>query len=350
MTRASRFVRGGGIRARILDLIRRVAGTARIWGPVERTARNVDAVRSDLRRLHDTHARSIASVEFGLKQLSAQMAALPLHKDPDGRWTDEAIIASFESLYNPATGEWNLPPLLIGADRFSPDKAAEFLRRPPHCAPLEKEVADLFAAIVATEQPSQVLETGTNMGYSSAKIALALDRLPPGRERRLITIDPMDNHPLFRDMRCGRLVTYLCGRSDAVPIPAVEFDMLVLDSDHHYGTIAGELERFEPMLKAGGTILFHDSVFFDGVALAVAGLARTGRFEVITLRSPRNIPGLSRPPGIPIARKRRSAASEAEVFRRDAALDEVFVDRDPARVHDATWLVDLPGQTGVTPG
>ena len=82
--------------------------------------------------------------------------------------------------------------------------------------------------------------------------------------------------------------------------------MLVLDSDHHYDTIMTELVLYEPLLNAGGTILFHDSLFFDGVGAAVQQVLANPRFQGLTLDSPRRaIPG-QRCPGVTIVRKVRS--------------------------------------------
>lgn len=67
--------------------------------------------------------------------------------------------------------------------------------------------------------------------------------------------------------------------------------MLVLDSNHDYETVSSEIELYEPKLVEGGLILMHDSLFFDGVGTAVKELVKTGRFEHITLDTPRNHDG-----------------------------------------------------------
>ena len=180
-------------------------------------------------------------------------------------------------------------------------------------ASVELEVGRLWHSLVLLLQPHLVLETGTFKGYSTACIASALMSL--GGPRRVITIDP---HPQDGQIWAGtELETVVTQRrqfsQDAHPDlvrSRTQFDMLVLDSDHTYDTIMSELMLYEPMLKVGGSILLHDSLYFDGVGAAVRQLLANPRFQGLTLDSPRHaIPG-DRCPGITIVRKDRGGSPE----------------------------------------
>lgn len=180
-------------------------------------------------------------------------------------------------------------------------------------ASVELEVGRLWHALTLLLQPHMVLETGTFQGYSTACIASALVSL--GGPRRIITIDPDPKEgQVWAGTELESIVTLRSQLSqDAYPDllqSRVQFDMLVLDSDHSYDTIMSELMLYEPLLKVGGTILLHDSLYFDGVGAAVRQLLANPRFQGVTLDSPRHaVPG-DRCPGITIVRKDRGGSPD----------------------------------------
>jgi hypothetical protein len=98
------------------------------------------------------------------------------------------------------------------------------------------------------------------------------------------------------------------------------FDMLVIDSDHRYKTVLGEINRFAPYLKRGGVVLMHDTMCFDGVGLVVQQMKKTGLFEIVNLPSPR-LRG-TRPTGVTIARK--IAEISGNCLIADEALLEIY--------------------------
>ena len=190
-------------------------------------------------------------------------------------------------------------------------------------ASVEVEVGMLWSSLVLLLRPAQVLETGTYLGFSTSCIAAALRAL--GGERQIVSIDPEPREHLWLGTPLARLVQYIpkFSQEAAADVAGRSFDMLVLDSDHHYGTIMAELAIFEPILRDGGTILMHDSLYYDGVGLAVKQLRENPRFECVTLDTPRThgVKGC-RPPGVTIVRKARSGAPVLQV---DPALVKVNV-------------------------
>jgi cephalosporin hydroxylase len=187
------------------------------------------------------------------------------------------------------------------------------------CASVELEVGRLWHSLVLLLQPYTVLETGTFWGYSTACLASALTTL--GGHRRLITIDP---NPQPRQIWAGTNLESVISVRKQMSQEAhpefvqsrTRFDMLVLDSDHSYDTIMSELVLYEPLLKVGGSILLHDSLYFDGVGAAVRQLLSNPRFQGVTFDSPRQaIPG-SRCPGVTLVRKEREGSPELFIDSR----------------------------------
>ena len=175
-------------------------------------------------------------------------------------------------------------------------------------ASVELEVGRLWHSLVLLLQPRMILETGTFKGYSTACIASALTTM--GGDRRVITIDPAPHEDqVWAGTELESVVTLRRQTSqDAfadLNLAGTRFDMLVLDSDHHYDTIMSELMLYEPMLNVGGVILLHDSLFFDGVGAAVRQLLANPRFQGLTLDTPRHAAPEERCPGVTIVRKDR---------------------------------------------
>lgn len=210
-------------------------------------------------------------------------------------------VREFESTYDPASGGY-----FVGA-----------LDRRIGYASVELEVGRLWYALVRLLRPRTVLETGTHRGYSTCNIAAALRDM--GRDGHVWTIDPVEHHHLWLGTDLTPFITYIKKTSDLAyqSLSEMTFDLLVLDSDHHYSTIIEELRLFEPRLRVGGHILMHDTLYFDGVGAAVKQLAKDPRFELVTLDTPRTSgEPPRRPPGVTIVRK----AAEGPPVVPDPAL------------------------------
>ena len=227
-------------------------------------------------------------------------------------------VLAYESRYHPPTGGFKNPE---GGYSYGP---------------VELEVGRLWYSLVMLHRPQFVLETGTHQGYSTACIAAALRLL--GGKRQVVTIDPEPLAQVWADTGLDANITLVKKRSqDAKPdVDALMgehlFDMLVLDSDHHYETIMDEIMIYEPMLRDGGLMLFHDTLFFDGVGLAVEQVYANPRFETMTLDTPRHHEyNTLRSPGVTLARKKRSGAPAFEfneqhrgVFHGDVATPAIL--------------------------
>jgi len=239
-------------------------------------------------------------------------------------------LQQFEATYDHNTGGWS--------DSGSPTGISY--------GSIELEVGRALYGIVRLLQPSSILETGSHLGYSTCCLAQAMldnaslrGQVPPAKGS-ITTLDPWVVPHLWDNTQLADLIEWL-PRMSSDELPQVSsrmFDLLVLDSDHSYETIIGELISFEPLLSEGGVILMHDGLYFDGVGAALKQLYTNPRFETVTLTSPRRHEHKGvRPPGFSIVRKIRSG-NPPLVFEQEFAgwnvgnrLDEPFVRK---------WLLD----------
>lgn len=223
---------------------------------------------------------------------------------------ETSIIDAFEGLYDPGTGGWHMPEWMDLP--FRADQVAEWrATKPVWYSPVEREVGHFYRSLTAMLRPRAVLETGTNAGYSAACIARGL--LDAGGTGRLVTVDLRETPHIFRGSEVEHLIAFVNAHSLYVSPDSLlraagdakQFDMLVLDSDHRYGSLVGEINRFGPLLSVGGIMVLHDTMVYDGLGLVVRELTASGAFEVVNLPTPRTHGNPNgRRPGITIARKR----------------------------------------------
>ena len=242
-----------------------------------------------------------------------------------------SIRAEFEKLYDPKTGGWFIPAHL--EQPFDPTCVDRWREEfPANYAPVELEVGQFYYSLTKLLRPTLLLETGTHFGYSSHCIADALQENGDGGV--LYTVDLVKENHLFRQTEHEDRVVFMHGNSLDIdmgsfvgrdprrgPAGMPIFDMLVLDADHRYGGLIGEVNRYAPHLRVGGVMLLHDSMYFDGIGLVVRQLAETGFFDIVTLPTPRRH-GIAagRCPGLTIATK-RGAFSENFLTPNPTLLD-----------------------------
>jgi predicted O-methyltransferase YrrM len=252
-------------------------------------------------------------------------------------------LKAFDLLYDSHTGGWRFPGWL--ADLFEPYLVEEWIKKyQPHYAPVEREVAHFYKSIIQLVRPKVIIETGTNSGYSTSWISAALRSYCS--DGIVYTIDIESSEHLFKGTELEKNIKFIKGSSLEVPLDEkIIADMLVLDSDHSYDTIMAEILRFEPILKVGGFMLLHDSIYYDGVAHAVYELMKSTRFEVITLPTPRTHGCGTRSPGLTIVRK----CAETPI-PNDIKFDQILSGLEVGRNHmDTEAMIDklsLPGSFG----
>jgi cephalosporin hydroxylase len=99
-------------------------------------------------------------------------------------------------------------------------------------------------------------------GYPEWKIPLYERFALPGQRLDLVRDDSHD--PAVR----RQIVEILGGRA---------IDFLFIDGDHSYEGVRQDFETFAPLVRPGGLIAFHDTVFCEGVQRFWGELAGTGR-------------------------------------------------------------------------
>lgn len=153
----------------------------------------------------------------------------------------------------------------------------------------ERPVCQTWYGLARMHAARNILETGTYHGYSTCHLAAAARDAGAGR---VTTIDPWKLPHLWDGSDLEPFVRWIPATSqEALPgLLEQRFDMLVIDSIHTYAHCAWELAHFEPLLRPGGLLLCHDSLFHDGVGCAIAQLCASGRFEGVTLDTPRRVP------------------------------------------------------------
>jgi predicted O-methyltransferase YrrM len=157
----------------------------------------------------------------------------------------------------------------------------------------------LLSAFVAICQPSRVLELGTYHGFSTLILAdLLASNERPGR---IVTVEPnaaAQAAARERVVEAGlhESVRFVSGRSTDEHVLQVvgaeaPFDMLYIDTSHHYDATIAELETClvrRPLVRPGALIFLHDITFpmgkDRGVGPAVTDwLARHPEFHYLPL-------------------------------------------------------------------
>jgi hypothetical protein len=175
--------------------------------------------------------------------------------------------------------------------------------------PTEIEVLRLWYNLALMVRPKVIVETGVYHGLSTCHLAAALR---DGRGGIVHAIDPWQTEHYWTASDLEPFIHYLPHSSqDAFPSLAHEkIDMLVIDSEHTYRQAIWELTHFEPLLVAGGYLLMHDTLYYDGLGRAVEQLHQSGRFESVSLDTPRGVDDFNGhgriSPGLTVARKIRS--------------------------------------------
>ncbi len=153
----------------------------------------------------------------------------------------------------------------------------------------ESEILDLILALVRLAKPAHVLETGTWLGLSSCAIARGLvangfgdlTTLEGDPEIHRVACDNIERSGL-RDVVDARLCSSLEFAPDR------KYDMAVFDSEGL--ARLNEFRRLRPWLKAGATVIFHDTApHCQGVIGAIVALLKEGAIHGVNFATPRGV-------------------------------------------------------------
>jgi predicted O-methyltransferase YrrM len=144
------------------------------------------------------------------------------------------------------------------------------------------EAALLFRLVRDLGAGARIVELGRYKGGSTFVMAAAL-----GAGGSIVSYDLHEAHDrgmtgdqLDRELReaLDRYalggVELVVGDTRAVPLPEGTVDLLFVDADHRYEGARADVERWSPLLRAGGHLLLHDAADTGGWGTTYPGLQR----------------------------------------------------------------------------
>jgi predicted O-methyltransferase YrrM len=141
----------------------------------------------------------------------------------------------------------------------------------------------MFLRFVANERPGRVLEIGTKYGGVTLLLAWASTSTASLLSLEIRTHKAL-RRALFRSLRKrGQRVAVWQADSQLEETRAAvsrffdnrPLDLLFIDGDHSFEGVRRDYELYEPLVRSGGLIAFHDIV--DGPESSVGGVPRLWR-------------------------------------------------------------------------
>lgn len=149
----------------------------------------------------------------------------------------------------------------------------------------ENEVGLFLAALIAMTGAKTVLEIGVFQGETSRHM---IDALPKGGYYAGIDIEDLrteENKILFESK--GKAVDFILGNSitEIPKLTPAHFDLVFVDSAHHWAHIMPEWKQAEHVIAPGGIIAYHDSLHMGDVGRLMDYAAHYG-YKRIDLKTP----------------------------------------------------------------
>lgn len=168
----------------------------------------------------------------------------------------------------------------------------------PVPAAMELESCVFLYSLVRRARPTFVLQTGCFRGVSAAFIAQALEDNGLGT---ILSIEIRRDFTKDAEMfvkKAGLTHRSFIIEGDSLQVPCIRecqaIDILLLDSDHSYNQVSGELERFGPQVSEGGFLVLHDPTLRDVRQASDGWLKETG-WPRFTFPSARQLDVFQRP-------------------------------------------------------
>lgn len=140
----------------------------------------------------------------------------------------------------------------------------------------EPEVSQFLAHMVVRNNYLRVVEIGCFVGASSAHLAAALSLI--NGTTKLTCVDPSPRYLRITERNVhpwiGPETEFRCVEGRSIDRHVIEsldqpIDMIFLDSLHDEESTLAEMDIYMPMLRPGGSFVFHDAVRFPGVRRAI---------------------------------------------------------------------------------
>ena len=153
----------------------------------------------------------------------------------------------------------------------------------------ELEVTDFLKSLVIALKPRLIVETGTFLGYSTLKMAEALQENGFGK---IVTIeyDPQIFAKARERIDASGLGKWIENRNESSLDTRIEGTIDLFFSDSHLPIREQEIRRFLPQIDPRGLILMHDaSSQFKVVREAALRLEREGLISTVLVPTPRGL-------------------------------------------------------------
>jgi predicted O-methyltransferase YrrM len=78
------------------------------------------------------------------------------------------------------------------------------------------------------------------------------------------------------------VITMIRKRSDELSAEDVTLplDLVFIDADHSYDAVKGDVVKVRGWIRDGGTLAFHDAIFFEGVSRVIGEVLATGQWQL----------------------------------------------------------------------
>lgn len=136
-----------------------------------------------------------------------------------------------------------------------------------HTQPIHQHLTTLNF-IVREFKLKEVLELGTQQGYSTVALAYAVESIGGHLTSVDIKACPLANEKM-KDRKLRHWSFF--EKCDSRTLPwNKDVDCLFIDSEHSYGQMKIDLEKYEPFVKKGGFIILHDVIGYRGKGMCEA--------------------------------------------------------------------------------
>jgi len=154
----------------------------------------------------------------------------------------------------------------------------------------ELEVGETLASLIRLTKAQTILEVGVFQGATSKQLIQAL---PKGGYYAGIDIEDfrtIEAEKSFENAtKKGKVADFIKESSITAlkKLPAKHFDLIFVDSMHHWDHILPEFKLIEPLLADGGLLCYHDSLHIEDVKNLMTYAFSYG-YNLINLNTPDN--------------------------------------------------------------
>lgn len=158
---------------------------------------------------------------------------------------------------------------------------------------IDQQTAEFLYSLIRITTPEIVIEIGTANGNSAIAIGQALEDNGIGK---LYAIDPDEQELVTLAIKKAKLqkrIEYVIDYSfNAIPSLHLNYvDFVFIDGNHSYENVVTDFNLVKNLIRPGGIIVFHDTIFHPGPRRLIQELQKEGTFDIITLPTPLKVKG-----------------------------------------------------------